>query len=407
MSLEGSIKDFGLSDIFQLIFVQQKSGIMSVRHQSQLASVGFVKGMVVSAQVDEKEGSERIGGVLVRAKRLTPQQLQEALKAQQETGDYLGQILVARNTISEADLKRALRLQILEAVYRLFRWNEGQYSFDQKDVEYPKAYVDPISTEHILMEGVRRLDEWPYIEKKIPSLSLVFAQVAEKQGEIEAVKPASAAKPESNPDDPFADLDTEESGRFSQDEITVYHAVNGSDNVSKIIDLVQMGEFEVCKALSNLLTAGLIAPVGSPVSDVARELPAAVKWLVAALMATGRWTVNIALIAALLGAPAAAAWRYGKDLARTADRDLQALKSFTLLNQLAGLRVLVHLWAIEHGQLPDNLSRPIEEYGAGSWPLSDPWGRPWRYDLKTGEVSSSPAADDNGAGTAASPASIK
>lgn len=400
MSLEGSIKDFGLSDIFQLILVQQKSGVMSVRHQSRRASVGFVKGMVVSAQVDEEEGGERIGGVLVRAKRLTPQQLQEALKTQQETGDYLGQILVAKNAISEADLKRALRLQILEAVYRLFRWKEGRYSFDQKDVDYPKAYVDPISTEHILMEGVRRLDEWPYIEKKISSLSLVFAQVAEKRGEIDAAKPASAAKPESNPDDdPFADLDTEESGRFSQDEIAVFHAVNGSDDVSKIIDLVQMGEFEVCKALSNLLTAGLIAPVGVPAGKVARELPAAVTWLIGALMATGLWTVNIALMAALLGAPAAAAWRYGEDLVKIADRDFQAIRSLALLNQLAGLRELVHLWTMEHGRRPDSVYRPIEDYGASSWPLADPWGRPWRYDPQTGDVSSPGADEEIGAAT--------
>ncbi|OGW62528.1 MAG: hypothetical protein A2638_05940 [Nitrospirae bacterium RIFCSPHIGHO2_01_FULL_66_17] len=401
MSLEGSIKDFGLSDIFQLIQVQQKSGVMSVRDQSWRASVGFVKGMVVSAQVDEEKSGERIGGVLVRARRLTPQQLQEALKAQQETGDYLGQILVARNIISEADLKRALRLQILEAVYRLFRWKEGRYSFDQKDVDYPKAYVDPISTEHILMEGVRRLDEWPYIEKKISSLSLVFAQVAEKRGEIEAAKPASAAKPDSSPDDPFADLDTKESGRFSQDEIAAFHAVNGSDDVSKIIDLVQMGEFEVCKALSNLLTAGLIVPVGAPAGAVARELPEAVTWAIGALMATGRWTVNIALIAALLAAPAAAAWRYGEDLVRIADRDLQAIRSLALPNQLAGLRELVHLWTMEHGQRPDSVYRPIEDYGASSWPLADPWGRPWRDDLQTGDISS-PGADEE-MGTSTSP----
>ena len=272
-----------------------------------------------------------------------------------------------------------------------------------------RADGDPCPSSRILehevgrrqIDAVDRLDEWPYIEKKITSLSLVFAQVAEKRGEIEAAKPASAAKPESNPDDPFADLDPEESGRFSQDEIAVFHAVNGSDDVSKIIDLVQRGDFEVCKALSNLLTAGLVAPVGVPAGRVARELPAAVTWLIAALMATGRWTVNIALIAALLGAPGAAAWRYGGDLLRVADRDLQALKSLTLLNQLAGLRELVHLWTIEHGRRPDSVYRPIEDYSVGSWPLSDPWGRPWRYDSQTGEVSSLGA--DDGAGVAGSP----
>jgi hypothetical protein len=347
--------------------------------------------MVVSAQVDEEEGGERIGGVLVRAKRLTPKQLQEALKAQEETGDYLGHILFAKNAISETDLKRALRLQILEAVYRLFRWKEGRYTFDQKDVDYPKAYVDPISTEHILMEGVRRLDEWPYIEKKISSLSLVFAQVAEKRGEIDAAKPASAAKPKSNPDaDPFADLDAEESGRFSQDEIAVFHAVNGSDNVSKIIDLVQMGEFEVCKALSNLLTAGLIAPVASA-GAVARV---AESGHMAGRRADGNGTLvgQHRLMAALLGAPAAAAWRYGGDLVKIADRDLRAIRSLALLNQLAGLRARL---SVDNGTRPAPGQRvPSDRRLRRQFVAAGSLGTPVALlDLQTGDISS-PGADE-------------
>jgi hypothetical protein len=89
MSLEGSIKDFGLSDIFQLIHVQQKSGVMTVHHQSRKATVGFLKGMVVSAQSDDQDGVERIGDVLVRARRITPRQLETALKIQEERGEYL------------------------------------------------------------------------------------------------------------------------------------------------------------------------------------------------------------------------------------------------------------------------------------------------------------------------------
>src|SRR5574341_1235988 len=269
MSLEGSIKDFGLSDIFQLIYVQQKSGLMTIDHQSHKATVGFVKGMVVSTQVEHAEGIERIGDVLVRAKRITQRQLEAALKIQEDRGGYLGQILVSEGFLSLEDLKRALKLQTLEAVYRLFRWKDGQDSFDQQQVSYPKEYTDPISTEHILMEGVRRLDEWPYIEKKIPSLGMVFAPVPERQGEIDqAAKPESQSSPP-GPEDPLADLDPEPEGRFSQAEITVYHAVNGTHPVSRIIELVQLGEFEVCKGLANLLTAGLIVPVGA--SEVADE----------------------------------------------------------------------------------------------------------------------------------------
>jgi hypothetical protein len=391
MSLEGSIKDFGLSDIFQLIFVQQKSGLMTIEHQSRRATVGFVKGMLVSAQIDGEEGMERIGEVLVRAKRLTPQQLEAALKTQQEAGEYLGQVLIGRKFVSEADLKRALRLQILEAVYRLFRWKDGEYRFDQKDVDYPRNLVDPISTEHILMEGVRRLDEWPYIERKISSLTMVFARVPERRHELEAQSPPSSpAKADTatgTEDDPFADLDTGEQGRFSEMEVAVYHAVNGVDNVDRMIQLLETGEFEVCKALSNLVTAGLIVPVGGPSAQVpsasSRVLPA----LRMGLAEAGRWLANAALLLIVLAAPILIARQDGGRMRSILADDLQAVNALTVANQVAGLRELVHMWVFEHGGVPDSLTAPITAYG-GSWPLTDPWGRTWRYDAQTGDVSS-------------------
>lgn len=386
MSLEGSIKDFGLSDIFQLIHVQQKSGLMTVQHQSRKATVGFLKGMVVSAQSDDQDGAERIGDVLVRAKRITPQQLEAALKIQREHGEYLGQVLVSEGFLSPEDLKRALRLQTVEAVYRLFRWKEGRYAFDQQPVSYPKEYLEPISTEQILMEGVRRLDEWPYIERKIPSLDMVFAQVPGKEGEIDQ---AAAPKPPSAPsDDPLADFDVESEGRFSPDEIIVYHAVNGTLRVSQIIELVQLGEFEVCKGLANLLTAGLVVPIGVPevredTQDWSAEPGLFRVWLAAGV----RWSANLLLIGVL---SAGAFWsgnRVWVELEAQLESDLRSLRLVLHPHHLKSLRELIHVWRADRGNAPSSVFEPIAAYGAETWPLSDPWGKAWTYDPVTDTVS--------------------
>lgn len=385
MSLEGSIKDFGLSDIFQLIHVQQKSGIMTVHHQSRKATVGFLKGMVVAAQSDDQDGAERIGDVLVRAKRITPHQLATALKIQQERGEYLGQVLVSEGFLSPDDLRRALRLQTLEAVYRLFRWKEGRYAFDQQPVSYPKEYLEPISTEHILMEGVRRLDEWPYIEKKIPSLEMVFAQVPGKEGEIEQ---AAVPKAPATGDDPLADLDVESEGRFSSDEITVYHAVNGTHRVSQIIELVQLGEFEVCKGLANLLTAGLVVPVGLPgvkddIHDAGVEPGRILAWLSAGV----RWMANLLLIGVLAAGAFWYAGRAGDQLGAQIESDLRAVRLVIQPHYLESLRELIRVWRADRGNAPRSIFEPIVAYGAANWPLSDAWGKPWIYDPVTATVS--------------------
>jgi hypothetical protein len=389
MSLEGSIKDFGLSDIFQLIHVQQKSGVMSIQDGSRKAGVGFVKGMVVSAQMDETEGMERIGEVLVRAKRISSSQLEKALKVQRETGDYIGQILISNNMVTDEDIKKALRLQTLETVYRLFRWKGGRYTFDQREVDYNKQYIDPISTEHILMEGVRRLDEWPPIEKKIPSLQVVFAQVPEKRAEIEqASVPSAPAK--STEDDPFADLDPEPEGRFSAHEINVYHAVDGSHDVSGLIDVLQIGEFEVCKALANLLNAGLIVPLNVSSTVAEAERPAVLASLTRYLSLTLRWAVNLALIVGMTVPPASFVWKERERIAELVRAEMGPPKVVLLANQVKGLRELVEMWKAENGTFPKSLFDPLTRYGAAAWPLDDPWGRPWAYDANSGSVGLAP-----------------
>jgi hypothetical protein len=345
--------------------------------------------MVVTAQVEQSEKLERIGEVLVRAKRITPRQLETALKLQEDRGEYLGQILVSEGFLSPEDLKRALKLQTLEAVYRLFRWKDGRYSFDQQPVSYPKEYVEPISTEHILMEGVRRLDEWPYIEKKIPSLGMIFAPVPEKRREIEeqAAKAAPQSSP-SNPDDPFADLDPEPEGRFSPAEITIYREVNGVHSVSRIIELVQLGEFEVCKGLANLLTAGLILPVsGSDAAAVAREpLRAGAGKMRAVLVSAFWWTVNCAFVGAMLTALAWWSW-HGRDRVSSAvEGELRSVQVVLLPHHLKGIEELVEVWRVEHGRFPASVFEPISVYGASHWPLSDPWGDAWIYNMNSGTV---------------------
>jgi hypothetical protein len=397
MSLEGSIKDFGLSDIFQLIYVQQKSGSMTVNHHSRKATVGFVKGMVVSAKADEAEGVERIGDVLVRAKRITPRQLEIALKLQQERSEYLGDVLVSEGILSPEDLKRALKLQTLETVYGLFRWKDGRYTFDQEPVSYPKEFVDPISTEHILMEGIRRLDEWPFIEKKIPSLDMVFAQVPGKETEIEQT--AEPMPPATVSDDPLADLDSEPQGRFSTEEITVYRAVNGTHSVSRIIELVQLGEFEVCKGLANLLTAGLVVPVGGEfvAHEGAEERRAGLARILAGLGAAAQWTVNILLIGGLL----AGAVSWGADtrdwLVSRVGADLRSVQTVLLPHHVKVLQELVGVWRAERGSAPTSIFEPISVYNASAWPLSDPWGKPWTYNPNADTISAGtdPVSSDN------------
>ena len=49
MALSGTLKDFGIADIFQLIGNQQKTGALVLKNGAEEVEIGFAEGNIVSA----------------------------------------------------------------------------------------------------------------------------------------------------------------------------------------------------------------------------------------------------------------------------------------------------------------------------------------------------------------------
>ena len=179
MALQGTLRDFSLADIFQLIGLQKKTGVLTLKNGQEVMTVSFLDGNVVAADSLHRRLEDRLGTVLVKTKQISPAQLQEALKIQKQTLKRLGNVLVDQKFISQQALREALRIQITQIIYRLFRWRDGDYHFSQEEkLDYDGENVVPLSAESVLMEGARILDEWPMIEKRIGSLSNIYRRSA-------------------------------------------------------------------------------------------------------------------------------------------------------------------------------------------------------------------------------------
>ena len=71
MALKGTLKDFSLADIFQLIGIQHKTGVLTLKNDKEVVTVSFVEGNVVSADALHRRLEDRIGTVLVKSGRIT------------------------------------------------------------------------------------------------------------------------------------------------------------------------------------------------------------------------------------------------------------------------------------------------------------------------------------------------
>lgn len=161
MPLVGNIRDFGLSDFLYLVDRGYKTGCLHLSHADDMASLYFDKGKLITAT--RKDDNVPVTDLLVRKGKLTPVQATQAAQAHQaQNGVSLSQVLVTLNLIGRDELQRVLQQHIEESVYALFGWNEGEFRFEQGQRPEPTAPImpTPLAVEHLIMEGVRRIDEW-------------------------------------------------------------------------------------------------------------------------------------------------------------------------------------------------------------------------------------------------------
>ncbi|HEX6104509.1 MAG TPA: DUF4388 domain-containing protein [Gemmatimonadales bacterium] len=235
MALEGPLKELHIQDVFQLLDLGRKSGVLRVTSElrQSAATVCFDRGGVVAAALGNEP--DPIGTRLVRVGKITGEQLDRA-RGTQNAGDErrLGDILVALGAIGRRELDRQLKAQVEEAVFELLSWTEGYFRFEegspcQAAVESPVRFP----TEALLMEAARRLDEWSRIGSKVAHLGLV----------------PRLPPPDHQPTEPL-DL--------VPFEWEVLAAVDGQRDLHALADVLGRSEFEVARTVYGLTSAGVV-----------------------------------------------------------------------------------------------------------------------------------------------------
>ena len=174
MAIEGPLRELGIHDVFQLLDLSRKTGALRVTSdlRDDEGSVLFDGGRVLYASVRSNPTS--IERILRQAGKLTDGDIAAASAIPSVPGLGLGDRLVQAGVITQREMERHLRQAIESVIFELMSWREGFFSFEEKPVnDVPLDARIRISTESLLMEGARRIDEWSRIADKVPSLSVI------------------------------------------------------------------------------------------------------------------------------------------------------------------------------------------------------------------------------------------
>lgn len=113
----GSLEDMGVVDLLQTLDVSRKTGVLRVRSTKYQAAVYFQEGQLVDAELGRLAGEE--------------------------------------------------------AVYRMLTWHAGEFEVEIKAITQENVVNKPLQT--LLMEGMRRVDEWGRLAKELPELTSVVS----------------------------------------------------------------------------------------------------------------------------------------------------------------------------------------------------------------------------------------
>lgn len=158
MSLEGHLEDLSLADIFQIIHLSKKSGVLTVESDTGKGRIVFHEGQILYASMYDRE---KLGERLVREGLIKETDLEKALRIQKERKSHepLGSILAENRFVDRDILEGILREQLKEIIYELLSWEEGKFKFEPEKLTYPATLGGNISPEYLLLEGSRLKDE--------------------------------------------------------------------------------------------------------------------------------------------------------------------------------------------------------------------------------------------------------
>ncbi len=177
MALEGNLAAFGLSEILQLIAVQKKTGMLTVTNVDVTTVMFFRGGDIVSTRDRRRKARDSFRDYLTRYGVLERDELIRISQISAQSKLDFTEILTSEGFLSPQGLLMHWRKQVQEAMHDILTWEEGSYKFVAS-----QDLVDGIKTpgsfnvEGMLMESMRRIDEFPQMLDMFPNEKLVFSR---------------------------------------------------------------------------------------------------------------------------------------------------------------------------------------------------------------------------------------
>jgi len=182
--LSGSLREFGLVEVLQMMEMGGMTGALRLKHVSgRLGIIYFNEGKMANCS-ELDAGALTLGDVLQQLGMATLPQIEQAFSQQMQAafGKRIGERLVEMRVINERQLKEALRFKALWTARELALWEDGTYEFitspnGQTILPFGETSLE-LEVMRVTMEMVRYNDEWAQMRPYLPQSVRTILQLA-------------------------------------------------------------------------------------------------------------------------------------------------------------------------------------------------------------------------------------
>jgi hypothetical protein len=243
MSLRGNLRDFGTTQLLNLVHLAHKTGSLQLHHNSKSSELYFQRGKLIHANMTGDDGL--LTSMLVKSGKLSTAQaraLQERARGYDDK--RLALALIRNGYVTKEDVVQSATRYLLDIVYRLFTWTEGQFLFEPDKQPDTGRLTVPIELSNVIMEGSRRVQEWERLRDELPDLNM-------------------ALKFTDHPDAKLKNIN------LTAQEWKIISYVKPTNSIKQIARANSMSDFQIRKIVYGMLQAGLVELVRPPGLEVA------------------------------------------------------------------------------------------------------------------------------------------
>jgi hypothetical protein len=242
MVLSGTLREFILADVMQLLTQQKVTGKLSLNCGNAEGYIIFRDGDIVAAAKEQESFAIKLFSYLTVYQKQPKNKVRELFTKYKDNLAELTRYLEAKNIFTHDELELYAMNMAIDIACSLFLWTSGHYQFDSiKSVDNLIPAGIDIPVENVVMEAMRRIDEWHRMHEAINEETIFI------QNEVQAELPEY-----NSPDD--------------DPSIYLYHRIDGTSSVKDFLTDSFLTEYKIYETLYTLVQSEAIRSLSDTVT---------------------------------------------------------------------------------------------------------------------------------------------